>query len=361
VTLTTHNGVQATGGQQVDAQVFNYDQNTLTNVVITFHPITTNLDIDWSAPKPSNCVPGTGDDAVCTIANVPGVGAAAKSPPVTPIPSQKVTLYFSSQATGVSPSLLSWNVSVRVQEGPSGQPNLSVREVLGSTTFSATGSDSPVSIALPGSNVLLGTTTTGNSSLKFSVPAGTPPYEASLAADNTPTFCLDGLSCYPLELNSSVPGSTGGVLIWHFIAHDPTFTKSQARGIHVRDGATTSADAVANTVSGDFRGIEGVRITGSAFDGDYWVRGATQSSFQLSVTETGPLFDIPGSGSVTGLSAAQIVIIGKPNSEVNVACKNGTGSIPTPSMFVEKVTNNDDDLEFWVCDGTNGFVGGGGG
>jgi hypothetical protein len=369
VTLTTFGGVQPTGGQKVEVQAFNHDQNTLTNLVITVHPITTRLDVDWSTPKPSNCVAGTGDDVVCTLPNVPGLGAAAKNnPPPAPIPSEKVTLYFSSVATGASP-LLSWNASARVQEGPSGQPNTSVRDVTGATSF-GTDPDSPLTIALPGSNVLLGTTNTGRSSLRFSVPGSTQPYEASLNADDTTGFCLEGLDCYPLELTSSVPGSssvpasTGGLLIWHWFAVDPAFNKNTVKVIHIKDGVTTTANAAntganPNSIAGDFRAVEGVRISGgTAFDGDYWVRFPTTSSFQISLTKTGPIFDIPGTGTVTGVLAGKLDIVDTRDED----CKTLAGAVTTPSLWADSVDADSDgkkdDVEVWFCDGTNGNVGG---
>jgi hypothetical protein len=365
VTLTTFNGVQATGGQKVEAYVSNFDQNTLTNLVMTFHPITARLDLDWSAPMPSNCVAGTGDDVVCTLPNVAGLGAAAKNtPPPPPNLSPPVTLYFSSQATGTSPSL-SWNVSVRVQEGPSGPPNTSVRDVTGATSF-GTDPDSPLTIALPGSNVVLGTTTTGKATLKLNVPGGSEPYETSMTADDVTSFCFGDLTCYPLQLTSSVPGATGGLLVWHFVLVDskdtPAPSANKLNVIHRYDFADVTANPATDTFTGDFRAYVGARIGTQ----DYYVRNATATTFKLSTNPTGStgFFDVQSSP----VSLSRIRIIGDDKSplpsEVDTRC-NASLSASTPAADLPRIPSinastvaGTKDVDVFVCDSGNGNVGG---
>jgi hypothetical protein len=370
VVLTTYDGVQATGGQRIDGQAFNFDQNTLTNPVMTFSWVATDLSVTWSAPKPSNCAAGPNANQVtCTIPNVPGLGAAAKNtPPPPPNPSQTVTLFFSTQATGPAPAV-TWTLTVRANEGPSGDPNTAVRSVSGNTTF-GTDADSNLTFALPGQNVLLGTTATGKASLRFGVPGGnTAPYETSLNADDTTGFCLEGLDCYPLELTSSVPGATGGLLVWHWVALNPSFNRNTVKVIHVKDGAPTTANAAntganPNSIAGDFRAVEGVRISGgSAFDGDYWVRFPTATSFQISVEKTGPIFDIPGTGTLSVTAGkADIVDQRDEDCKKTLTDPSHAGPVALPSLWADSVDADSDgktdDVELWFCDNGNGNVGG---
>jgi hypothetical protein len=362
--LKTYDGVQPNGGQKVDVYFYNYDQNTLTNPTMTITPVpSANLNVTWSEPKPSNCTkPPTSASITCTFANVTGLGSAANpSPSPNPNQSQVISLYFQTVATGTAPWTLGWTATGRVNEGPSGPPNQSVASIPANAhTSFGTAVDSALTFALAGQTVQLGSTATGKASLKFGVPGGTAPYETSLTADDSTDFCLDGLSCYPLELISSVPGSTGGLLIWHFVALDPSFSRNQARVIHIRDGVTTTADRGANTIAGDFRGVDGVRITGSpapGFDGDYWVRNPSATSSTISQLESGPLFDIPGSSGTVTITAAKIFRVGLRDED----CKTQAGAVTTPSMWVDSVdADNDtkkDDLEFWFCDNGNGNVG----
>jgi hypothetical protein len=365
--LKTYDGGQANGGQKVDVYFYNYDQNTLTNPSMTITPVpSANLSVTWSEPKPSNCTkPVSSSTITCTFANVTGLGSAANpAPSPNPNRSQVISLYFQTGVSGTATPTLNWAATGRVNEGPSGPPNQSVSSIPAAahTTF-GTDSDSPLTFALPGNNVVLGTTTTGKASLRFGVPGGnTAPYETSLNADDTTGFCLDGLTCYPLELTSSVPGATGGLLIWHWVAVDPAFNKNTVKVIHVRDGVATTANlnnsgATANTIAGAFGAVEGVRISGSTFDGDYWVRNATSSTFQISVTEKGPIVDLPGSGTVN-LTAGKIDIVDQRDED----CKTQAGTVTTPSLWADSVdADNDtkkDDVELWFCDNGNGNVGG---
>ncbi len=163
----------------------------------------------------------------------PGRGSQAGTEP--PNLSQLVTLYFDSVVTGESPAV-TWSADARVNEGPSGPPNTSVRTASGSTAFDAAGDNDALSFALPGKNVLLGTTNTGKASLRFAVPSsGTDPYETSLAASDSTSFCLDGMTCAPLLLTTSVPGQTNGILVWHFIIPNSPIGAGSLKIVHIYD------------------------------------------------------------------------------------------------------------------------------
>jgi hypothetical protein len=354
--LTTFDGVEAAGAQKVTLHLENHDNNTLTNPVVTLTWVDPDLTVTWADPKPSNCSGPVTGPITCTIANVPGLGSGAGTNP--PNLSQLVTLYFDSVVTGASPAV-TWTAEARVNEGPSGPPNTSVRTASGSTAFDAGGDNDALTFALPGKPVALGTLGSGNASLKYSVPTGADPYETSLTADPESTdFCFGGLDCYPLELTSSVSGATTGLLIWEFIVVDPDFTKSQARVIHRYDAIAISANADTNRFNGDFRNIDGVHLSGGGLtEQDYYVRNATATSFQASVEKTGPVVDVPGTGTITGIQAGKIRLIGDQNVEKDADCMTLAGTVNKPSIHVEKVSPTDDDLHFWVCDGGNGNVG----
>lgn len=356
VVLTTYDDVQSTGGQKVEVQILNHDQNTLTNPVITVHPVTTNLNLTWSEPKPTNCGPGTtAGDIVCTIPNVAGLGAAAKNnPPPPPTPSQIVTLYFQSEPTAGSPTL-KWEATGSVNEGPSGTPNTSVYTAKGETAFGATNTDSPLTFALGGNTVQVGTTATGQSSLRFGVPAGTAPYEASLNAASNKNFCFFDLSCVALNLTSDVPGSTNGILVWHFVIQNSPIAANNVKIIHRYDFADVPANAGSDTFTGDFTNIDGARIGTQ----DYYVRNANGTTFQLSLAKKGNSFyDVTS----TPVSMSKIRLIGDDKTnEVDTNC-NGSllGPNPTlpkiPSVNPQKIGNTKD-VDVWFCDNGNGGVG----
>jgi hypothetical protein len=366
VVLTTYDGTQATGGQKVVLHLENYDNNTLTNPVIKLDWTTVDLTVEWVSPKPSNCLPQSdGSGITCSIPNVPGLGSGAGTRPPNES-SPKVTLYFDTVAVDQAPigevpdvpPTVTWLAEGSVNEGPSGTPNVSVRTASGSTAFDAQGDNDALSFALPGKPVTLGKLGSGNASLKYVVPVGTDPYETSLIADPESTdFCLGGVTCHSLELTSDVPGATGGLLIWEFIAVDPPGNLSNAKAIHIHDAVAASANRDTNKITGqNFSDVEGVHITGSGdFDGNYWIRFADSTSFQLSIEKKGPIFNIPGTG-ITAIQAGKLDLIDQRDAD----CKTLAGAVTTPSLHVEKVSNNDDDLHFWVCDSGNGNVGGGG-
>jgi hypothetical protein len=366
VVMNTYNGFQASGGQKIDVQLFNYDQNTLTNPVITLSRIATHLDVSWTNPKPSNanCVDGANaGDIVCTIPNVPGLGAEAKGPSPTPTPSNLVTLYFETAVSATdpptvtppSPATLSWKASVRVNEGPSGPPNTSVREATGDTLF-GTDVNSTQTFALPGKNVLLGTTNTGKASLRFTASAGADPYETSLAASNSTSFCLDGMTCAPLLLTTSVPGQTNGILVWHFVIPNSPIGAGSLKIVHIYDPLiNVPANAANDTLTGDFRNVDGAQLGGT----NYYVRNATATTFKLSVKATGNAYYDVQSSTV---SLQKIGLIG--DDKQNERDTNCSGSLfgpnpPTPklpSVNAQKVGNTKD-VEVWFCDNTNGGIG----
>ena len=367
VVLTTFDGTQATGGQKVELHLENHDNNTLTNPVIKLDWTTVDLTVEWVNPKPSNCAPQSdGSGITCSIANVPGLGSGAGTLPPNES-SPKVTLYFDTVAVDQAPigedpdvpPTVTWRAEGSVNEGPSGPPNTSVRTASGSTAFDPEGDNDALSFAIPGKPVALGTLGSGNASLKYTV-AGSDVYETSLTADPESTdFCFGDLNCYPLELTSSVPGATTGLLIWEFFVVDPDFSKSQARVIHRYDPINVTSIGGNRFQAAGFFGSDGVELTGltglgGLAAGEYYVVGADATSFQISDRRNGRPITIPAGGTAT---AERIRLIGDDSAEKDQDCMTLAGTVNKPSMWVEKVTNNDDDLHFWVCDSGNGNVG----
>jgi hypothetical protein len=369
VVVTTYDGVLATGGQKVDLTIRNYDQNTLTNPSITLVWNATNFTtFTWSEPKPAGCTPvsGSTNSVKCNLPNVPGLGSGATGDPAI-FTSKSVSLYFDAVATpGVTPNV-TWDAIGRVNEGPSGPPNTSEQSTpQGHTEFGFAGEENTASsFALAGKKVSLGTLQKGSSSLEFKVPSTlTQPYEASLKAEKATSVCFGAVTCSPLQqqLTSSVPGASG-ILVWHFTIFDtqavPAPPPNSVKIIHRYDPANVTANADTNTFTGDFSKIDGAQLGAT----DYYVRNASSgTTFQLSLDPKGPIFDIPGTGTVT-LSLAKIRIIGDDNkNEVDTNCNGSllTAQNPTlpkiPSINPQKVGNTKN-VEVYLCDKENGNVG----
>jgi hypothetical protein len=367
VVVTTYDGVLATGGQKVDLTIRNYDQNTLTNPSITLVWNATNFTtFAWNAPKPVGCTELSSTSVKCNLPNVPGLGSGATGDPAI-FNSSSVSLYFDAVAAATGTPSVTWDATGRVNEGPSGDPNTAQQSTpQGHTTFGFAGEENRASsFALAGKKVTLGTLKNGSASLGFKTPSTlTEPYEASLKSEAATAVCFGAVTCSPLQsqLTSSVPGATSGILVWHFIIVDTAATPapppSSVQIIHRYDPVTLTVNATTDRfLNVDYRLIDGVSFGGK----DYFVRNATDTSFQVSETAKGPIFNIPA--GTTSLSVAKIRVIGDDKkNEVDTNCNGSllTAANPTlpkiPSINPQKVGNTKD-VEVFLCDNENGNVG----
>jgi len=381
--LTTYSNLKKSGGVEVDLNLQNYDQSSLTNPTANLKWDNAAASLSFVSSDPSICSSSTAGQVDCTFPNLPGVGSAS-GPGVTPV-SYPVKLFFAAAASNSSVSFTATANAKESGHDSGGAANVETQTVDqslnptdGVMTF---GNDDTqdATFALPGSpqqelDAKLDPNAPSPLSVKFG--AGSRPFLAQFRArqlqPTTAGTCFPGIACTGLQLEtdlSAAPSgtfSTGNPIIW---TADVNATNTNVVAVHYYDPVTITASATPKTFTTagtGFANCNGVNFSsdpqapggGVATGQDYFVINATtngtNTSFQVAATATGKALSFTASGPFSG---SCIRVIGDQKSERTGPCTlTSPPQTPAqlPTLCAVKRTNTI--VHVYVLDSANGKI-----
>jgi len=324
--LTTYSNLKKSGGVEVDLNLQNYDQSSLTNPTasVTWNNLGANLS--FVSSDPSICSSSAAGRVDCTFPNLPGVGSTS-GPSVTPV-SYPVKLFFTAAA---SVSSISFEGTANAKENAhdnGGAANVETQTVDTAMTF---GQDDTrdATVALPGGSLELDTLLPRTSSVKFR--GGSSPFLAQFQASSNGT-CFPGIACTGFQLETDLHAAPSGTfssdspITW---TADINTTNTNVVAVHYYDPVSITGSPTAKTFTtagARFANCDGVNFSDSPGGGilanqDYFVIKATTSAgsttFQVASTASGKPLGFTASGPLFGSCSR---IIGDQKSERTGPC-----------------------------------------
>jgi hypothetical protein len=359
---TTYSNLKKTGGVEVDLNLQNYDQSSLTNPTARLTWANTGVNLSLVSSDPSICSSSTAGQVDCTFPNLPGVGSAS-GPDVTPV-SYPVKLFFT-----VASSVSSINFEGTANAKESGHDNGGAANVETQTvdTTMTFGQDDArdATFALPGGSLELDALVPSSASVKFR--GGSGPFLAQFQASSNGT-CFPGIACTGFQLETDLHAapsgtfSAGSPITW---TADINATNTNVVAVHYYDPVSITGSPIAKTFTTTGKGFAscdgvnfGSNAPGGLGSGDYFVinasTSATSTTFQVAATASGKPLSFTGSGAFSG---SCIRIIGDQKSEKTGPCTlTAPPATPAqlPALCAVKLTNTM--VRVYLLDTANGHV-----
>jgi hypothetical protein len=208
---------------------------------------------------------------------------------------------------------------------------------------------------------------TEDSSLGFTTPGGVAFVATVEDFDSDPAHCFADLPCLDQTTRSDVAGGAGlfsnaNPIAWERrIVNPPSGVNANTiTALHFYDPVAVAADPASDrfTAAKTFVGIDGVRFSSTGAlpaplvaGQDYFVVGATGTTFRVSATRNGRPIDITSAGS-GAIAAERIRIIGDAKGERAASCS----AVPQTLPAIHAVQVDKDVIETCVWDGENGWM-----